>query len=635
MDEAHFSRDEREEIVIGCHVLLLTLADAVAYSCKGEAPAAQADKARRLLAAASWCEGTPAYHLCLARCYGGLGDRAKENEELGKATAARPRTPTDHFLLGNVHYRRQELRAAEACYEKVLQQQRGHFWANYMLAVCALQLDRPRDAVERLNWCEGMHREFVWLHLLRGLAYTGAGAQAIRQRAAPGEAAERFALAEGDFRKAEPLAKAHGSDATYVLLVNRAALRLQQQDHQSAIRDLQRAVRLAPERFQAHAALARACEDRDREAFLQSVRGYLGRLPALAPLLAAAIPAPPRPRYDETLRLLDQALALKPDAPAVLHHRAQVRVARQELDGALADLGRVIRWHQGSERERTPGDNRLLCDAYLLRGAILLRQARYPNALRNFDLAAAIFPRHATVHRLRAAALRGMGHGARTAEQSRGHYEQAALADDEFFRLHGSKLPSLLELRGKCWLLTREHPRAIAAFSEALEFEKAPGNRSRLLALRGWAQLSGLQLPKLARPDFEEAIRLDGSNADAYAGRGEAQLRLRELRGALADAGHAADLGKGDPTVLYRVARIFAQAAHLKRDLKLEYEQYWNRAAGLLGDALRLLRTEGKRAAFWRETVRPDSASPGSPLAPLLSHPQFLRLQSQYDREPK
>jgi hypothetical protein len=54
-------------------------------------------------------------------------------------------------------------------------------------------------------------------------------------------------------------------------------------------------------------------------------------------------------------------------------------VARQEFDDALADLGRVLRWHQGSERERTPGDDRL-------RGAILLRQDRYPNALRHFDV---------------------------------------------------------------------------------------------------------------------------------------------------------------------------------------------------------------------------------------------------------
>ena len=48
---------------------------------------------------------------------------------------------------------------------------------------------------------------------------------------------------------------------------------------------------------------------------------------------------------------------------------------------------------------------------------------------------------------------------------------------------------------------------------------------SLLRARRGWAYLvSGA--PKLARHDFEEAIRLDPSSADAYSGRGAAVVAL-------------------------------------------------------------------------------------------------------------
>ena len=115
--------------------------------------------------------------------------------------------------------------------------------------------------------------------------------------------------------------------------------------------------------------------------------------------------------------------------------------------------------------------------------------------------------------------------------------------------------------------------------------------------------------------DFEAAIQLDRSFADAYNGRGYARLRLGEHRDAVADAEKA--LGKGEQTshLLYNSARVYALAAVVAaaevrkrgQETVALVGRYEDRATGLLREALKRM-PEDQRALFWHDVVPSDPA---------------------------
>ena len=120
---------------------------------------------------------------------------------------------------------------------------------------------------------------------------------------------------------------------------------------------------------------------------------------------------------------------------------------------------------------------------------------------------------------------------------------------------------------------------------------------------------------KLALHDFEAAIQLDPSFADAYNGRGYARLRLGEHRDAVADAEKA--LGKGEQSshLLYNAARVYALAAVVAaaevrkkgQETVTLVGRYEDRATGLLREALKRM-PEVERTSFWREVLPSDPA---------------------------
>ena len=139
-------------------------------------------------------------------------------------------------------------------------------------------------------------------------------------------------------------------------------------------------------------------------------------------------------------------------------------------------------------------------------------------------------------------------------------------------------------------------------------------DRVALLSRRGWLYIVS-DAPKLALHDFEAAIQLDPSFADAYNGRGYARLRLGEHRDAVADADAA--LGKGERTshLLYNAARVYALAAVVAaaevrkrgQETVALVARYEDRATGLLREALKRM-PEADRTSFWRDVVPSDPA---------------------------
>src|SRR5262249_6047070 len=142
-------------------------------------------------------------------------------------------------------------------------------WARYFLAVCYLRLQRPGDARaarDCLTACLSRRPEQpagpvgVWLHVLRGFAH--------------GQLQE-FAAAEADFQKA--LEMQPDPDARYAIAVHRGVLCIRQEKLGEAVTQLQSAIHLKPDQFQAYADLAKAYQqgkqlDRAAEQLDQAIR---------------------------------------------------------------------------------------------------------------------------------------------------------------------------------------------------------------------------------------------------------------------------------------------------------------------------------------------------------------------------
>ena len=113
----------------------------------------------------------------------------------------------------------------------MLEQKPGHFWAQYLNALCLLRQQRPAEARTLLSACLAQRSDFVWLYLLRGFAQ---------------EELQALDAADADFQKASQMPL--DDNARYVLFVNRGVLRVRQDRFDDAIADLKIGDRAEAER---------------------------------------------------------------------------------------------------------------------------------------------------------------------------------------------------------------------------------------------------------------------------------------------------------------------------------------------------------------------------------------------------
>ena len=88
-------------------------------------------------------------------------------------------------------YRREKFGDAIKEFDQVLERKPGHFWAQYLNAICLLRQGRPAEARALLSACLAERSDFVWLYLLRGFAQ---------------EELQAWAAADADFQKASQIA---------------------------------------------------------------------------------------------------------------------------------------------------------------------------------------------------------------------------------------------------------------------------------------------------------------------------------------------------------------------------------------------------------------------------------------------
>jgi tetratricopeptide (TPR) repeat protein len=182
------------------------------------------------------------------------------------------------------------------------------------------------------------------------------------------------------------------------------------------------------------------------------------------------------------------------------------------------------------------------------------------------------------------------------------------------------------QARGLARSKVKQHAGAVADYTRALELEVTP---SALLA-RGWIYLLVYDAPRLALPDFEEALRLAPDSADGYNGRGYALVLLGRPEQGVANALEALKLGPADSRHCYNAARIYSRAVGQFGEGRSDPEsrdqcrEWQERAVQLLRRSLSLRPTAG-RSSFWRECVLADSA-----FKPLQRSAAFAQLAAEY-----
>jgi tetratricopeptide (TPR) repeat protein len=512
---------------------------------------------------------TPAFHLRRACYLAQTGDPDGAAAARAAAGQQEPATALDYFLLGEELFRQQEAARAAGHFEKVLGLQPGHFWARYFLALCRLDQKKYAEALDSLSACLDKRPDFVWGYALRGFAYAELGA------AGPAEADYQTALAT----QPEPAAR-------YAVLVNRGTLRIRQEKFDQAADDLRQAVALRPD-----------------------------EIPARVNLFEALRHAPPdSPRRQDACAQIDKAIELKPEMAALYRLRAQFAADGKDAAAALRDLEKAVQLETAGPRPNAKllaGD--LVKQARLLYGLGQHREAEAASAT-----ALAADPEATLAYRVRGEALLALQRPAEAAA-ALGQYleKEKGKPPAEVYRAYGLVQARLGKLTEGARALTR-----------AVELRP---DDSELRAARGWLYLV-CDAPKLALPDFEEAVRLlQGQEAphgevfaDALNGRGYARVLLGELRQALADAEAARRLQARKPRSLYNTARIFAQAAG-RAGTEPAGTRYQNEAVTLIRQALEQLPRQ-EADAFWHDFIRTDPA-----MQPLQRVPGFVQLKAGYD----
>ncbi len=350
--DSYLSDPQKAEILADCYQLLLILAETEAVSAAGRKPAEKDHYLRTALACLEQARrvGSPsrAFHLRRARYLNMLGDRAAAAEADKAAQTAAVDRVLDHFLMADELYRRENFGDAIKEFDQVLESKPGHFWAQYVNAICLLRQARPAEARTLLSACLAQRADFVWLYLLRGFAQ---------------EELKALGAADSDFQKAAQLPL--DDNARYVLLVHRGVLRVRQKRFADAIADLKSAIERKPKAYQAHVNLALAYRE-------------LGKL-------------------DLALDELNRAVQLEPGLPHVYRLRARLYAERKEPALALADFDQTI------SRERA--DSPFQVDDHVERGRLLLSDGKYAEALGSLDRALALQKDHLLALRLRAETL--------------------------------------------------------------------------------------------------------------------------------------------------------------------------------------------------------------------------------------
>lgn len=514
---------EMADIRTGSYELLLVLAEILV-----QPPLEKDDRKTRVEKALEYLEASTkvlppshAYYVRRANYFDLLGQTKDAKRERVSARNVPPREAIDYFLLGNEQYRQGNRLAAIGLFEQALARQPDHFWAQFHLAFCYLDLHRPNEAKIALTASLARRPDFIWTYLLRGVANAEL---------------QMFDAAEADFHKAAALQPSN--ESLYALYLHRGVLRDEQGHAAEAVEDLQQAALLKPERFQPYLNLAHAYSKQKQ--------------------------------FDQAFAELDRAmkLSLSGETLAMLHAR---------------------------------------------RGELFFKGKRYSDSADACKESLKIHADASTFGVL----------GQSLVELRR--YSEAITAFSKYFELGGRSDVEIYRRRAKAYLVLGKFSDAVHDLTLAIELKPTADSYVH----RGEAHFFSENW-KLAGVDFEQAIRLNPNDAEAYMGRGLVRVTLKQYRDAVEDANLSLRKQPKTPEAMQNVGCIFALAAVLadrdtdRPDHQADAEKFRNQAVEVLQKSLDLL-PASERAGYLREKILTDTA-----LDSIRHFPDFKRLLEKY-----
>ena len=582
--------DRRRTCTLGCYEMLLIWAETEAQAGKPAESLVLLDRAARLKV-----PSTKAYHLRRASYLALAGQPGPARLEQDKADHMEPQGALDYFLTGDSHQRQQKLDLAAADFASALKHEPGHFWARYFLGMCNLRQLKTTQARDNFTACMIVRDKFVWLYIYRGFA---------------NGLAYKFREAEDDYRQALTLLKKEPDpQAHYSILVHQGILQTRQADVFAGWRTLSRQLPIGPG---LRLGLS-GTFDSSRNRKLQAATGYLDEAHDLRPqsYLAyrySALVLEKQRRLGDALARVDQAIDVAAKESAEVRaqlygQRARIQRQRNDLEAALKDLD------QAKEIAASAED-------LLERGQVLQALGDPVGALESYEAALAIKPALTGAYLGKADALLVLKRG-----------KEAAAVLDQYLAHGGRPTAEIHRIRARRSAAAgdaKENLSALAEYTKAIELQPD----SATYAERAWVFLAN-KANDLALRDFEDAIRLDSKNAEAYAGR--ALVRVKEGKGQAAkeDVITALGLGVHNFRLYWNAAHVYAQlAAELERPgtppaQRAFLPKYQATAVELLREGFKC--AKGDHAARWREFIAQDGL-----LDPIRGTPEFKQLERDY-----
>jgi eukaryotic-like serine/threonine-protein kinase len=227
------------ELAEDCYMLLLVLANVKGRQASaGGKDQGHYDEPLRLLDAAGKLGiRTSTYHTRRADLLNKAGK--PEEARAARADIVIEESPLDNFLVGEEQYRRGKFAEAGASFDRVLARQPGHFWAQFLQAICQLKSQQWATAKTGFNACLSQQPEFVWGYLFRSFAH---------------EKLQEWANAEADFSNAQRLDPKE--DARYVLYLTRGIFYFNQRELDRSAADFHAAIALKPDQYNGYLNLA-------------------------------------------------------------------------------------------------------------------------------------------------------------------------------------------------------------------------------------------------------------------------------------------------------------------------------------------------------------------------------------------
>ena len=439
-----------------------------------------------------------------------IGQVDAAQKTLAAAEKLPAETRLDHYWLAERARLLRKFPQAIRHLQDALRVDPDDFWSLNLMGICHLNQGQPDAAAANFTACIARRPNLVWPYLSRALAFADVG---------------QFENAQLDLARAQEI-----SPRAYAVLLNRGFVYLLQKNYDAAKADFVKAAELRPDLAAPRLNLAETCRLQADE--LEQSNATDGAIRAAAERQTA-------------LAELTSALPLAPQQGTLYRVRGMLQVRLNAPAAALNDFQRAARL------ESNPKFQAL---SYYEIGAIHQRAKRLPEALVAFDQSLKLNPLDTKVIRERAQVLLSLR-----------KFDEAIAGFTSYLEKAGPQ-GEVYRFRGMAFSLTNKPREAINDYTMSLQYEPS----LNMLGRRGWAYL--LNAAKLAKEDFEEAVRLDPQNPDSLQGLAFAMVSLSDHAGAVANLEKAAPIIKRAP------ARLGAQAWALSFNQAATYSQAYAKA---------------------------------------------------------